>query len=62
MPTFRNIRAGDKVYYQTPQGQDGAGRAQMLLLFADHVVVDRGDGQPVVVNDHNYVRHVAKNS
>lgn len=58
--TFRDIQAGEKVLYRTPQGQQCSGRAQRFLLFTTHVVVDRGNGQPAVVNESNYVRHVAR--
>jgi hypothetical protein len=54
---FNGIRAGDIVRYRTPQGQSFTGRAQAMLLFATHVVIDRGNGQPQVVNADNYVTH-----
>ena len=58
--TFRNIAPGDVVTYRTPQGQTRQGRAQRLLCFASHVVCDRGNGQPVVVNADNYVSHKSR--
>lgn len=60
MLTFKGIQGGDTVRYKTAQGQVFSGRANPLLLFAFHVVVDRGAGQPVVVNDSNYVAHRGK--
>lgn len=56
--TFKNIQPGDRVTYRTPQGQTCFGTAQRLLCFPTHVVVDRGRGQPQVVNERNYVMHV----
>jgi hypothetical protein len=57
--TFKGIRPRDLVQYRTPQGQTAYGRAQALLLFAEHVVVNRSGtyGQPAVVNALNYVSH-----
>jgi hypothetical protein len=57
MTIFRNIRAGDRVAYITPQGQTFTGRAQRLLCFPSHVVVDAGRGRPVVVDESNYRGH-----
>jgi hypothetical protein len=52
---FTNVRPGDTVHYLTPQGQRGKGKA--VLSYDTHVVVNRGKGQPQVVNDKNYVKH-----
>ena len=58
--TFKGIQPGDTVRYKTPQGQVFSGRANPLLLFGFHVVVDRGNGRPIVVNANNYVSHRGK--
>jgi hypothetical protein len=52
---FSNVKPGDMVHYQTPQGQHGKGK--VVLRYDTHVVVNRGKGQPQVVNDRNYVKH-----
>ena len=61
--SFQGIRPRDLVQYRTPQGQTGFGRAQALLIFPSHVVVNRcgSNGQPVVVNERNYVSHKPSN-
>ena len=43
------------VHYKTPQGQHGKGK--VVLRYDTHVVINRGKGQPQVVNDRNYVKH-----
>lgn len=53
---FSSVKPGDVVHYTTPQGQYGKGKA--VLTYDTHVVVNRGKGQPQVVNDKNYVKHV----
>lgn len=67
--TFKNIRAGDRVRFFAPAGlrvikgrayperRPSVGTAQHLLIFADHVVVNRGRGQPAVVDASNYISH-----
>jgi hypothetical protein len=57
--TFKDIKPRDLVQFRTPQGRVGYGRAQALLLFPEHVVVNRSGtyGQPAVVNALNYVSH-----
>lgn len=57
--TYMNVKAGELVLYRTPQGQIRSGRAKALLLFPTHIVVDAGNGRPVVVNASNYVRKVS---
>ena len=52
---FNNVKPGDMVHYKTPQGQHGKGK--VVLRYDTHVVVNRGKGQPQVVNDNNYVKH-----
>jgi hypothetical protein len=52
---FNNVKPGDMVHYKTPQGQHGKGK--VVLRYDTHVVVNRGKGQPQVVNDKNYVKH-----
>lgn len=52
---FNNVKPGDVVHYKTPQGQHGKGK--VVLRYDTHVVVNRGKGQPQVVNDNNYVKH-----
>jgi hypothetical protein len=54
--SFRDIKPGDRVWYSTPQGVTLCGRAQRLLCFDTHVVVDAGGGRPKVVNDTNFVQ------
>jgi hypothetical protein len=52
---FNNVKPGDTVHYSTPQGQYGRGK--VVLRYDTHVVINRGKGQPQVVNDNNYVKH-----
>jgi hypothetical protein len=52
--TFNGIRAGDVVAYYDRFDKVRTGRAQALLLFPTHVVVDAGGGRPVVVNRDNF--------
>jgi hypothetical protein len=56
--TFRGIAPRAWVIYRTPQGAEATARAQPLLCFSSHVVCDRGNGQPVVVDPYNYVSHI----
>lgn len=60
--SFKGIQAGDRVYFTTPQGQERSDKAQLLLIYADHVVVNCGGahGTPAVVTDRNYVRHTGR--
>ena len=55
---FQGIRPRAIVVYRTAQGAECVARAQPLLLFPFHVVCDRGNGQPVVVDAYNYVSHI----
>lgn len=52
---FHDVKPGDTVHYSTPQGQSGKGK--VVLRYDTHVVVNRGKGQPQVVNDKNYIKH-----
>ena len=55
--TFRGIAPRALVIYRNAQEQELKARANPLLCFATHVVCDRGNGQPVVVDAYNYVAH-----
>ena len=51
---FDEIKRGDKVWYETPQGQTHTAKAVMRGPHGR--VCDRGNGQPVVVNEvHNFL-------
>ena len=53
---FDEIQKGDKVWYETPQGQTNTAKA--LMIGPMGWVCDRGNGQPVVINEgHNYLGH-----
>jgi len=53
---FDEIQKGDKVWYDTPQGQ--VHKAKALFQGPAGWVCDRGNGQPVVINEgHNYLGH-----
>jgi hypothetical protein len=52
---FNSVKVGDTVHYSTPQGQYGKGK--VVIHGGTHVVINRGKGQPQVVNDNNYVKH-----
>lgn len=54
---FNNVKVGDTVHYSTPQGQYGKGKVVIKHESGSHVVINRGKGQPQVVNDKNYVKH-----
>jgi hypothetical protein len=54
---FNNVKVGDTVHYSTPQGQYGKGKVVIKHESGSHVVINRGKGQPQVVNDNNYVKH-----
>lgn len=56
---FQNIRPRARVMYRDRFGQERTGRANPLLIFPTHVVLDIGGkyGTPQVVNDSNYIRH-----
>ena len=58
---FDEIQVGDKVWYQTPQGQTYSAKAKMIGPMG--WVCDRGRGMPIVINEgHNYLGHTpAKN-
>lgn len=61
--SFKNIRSGDRVFYREREGLGDlklkSGKANGLLLFADHVVVNIGGkyGVPKVVDALNYDHH-----
>lgn len=59
MKTFQGIRRGDRVTFTDRFGHYRTGRAQALLLFPDHVVLNMGGrhGTPQVVDASNYVSH-----
>ena len=53
---FNEIQKGDKVWYETPQGQTFTAKA--VMQGPHGWVCDRGKGQPVVVNEGaNYLGH-----
>ena len=53
---FDEIQIGDKVWYETPQGQTFTAKAKFQGPHG--WVCDRGNGQPVVVNEgSNYLGH-----
>ena len=53
---FDEIQVGDKVWYQTPQGQTHTAKAKFRGPYG--WVCDRGRGQPVVINEGaNYLGH-----
>jgi len=60
LPSFKGICANDRVTFRTPRGELISGRANALLLFPSHVVVDIGQGRPAVVDGRNYVKHSSK--
>ena len=59
MSTFRGINPGDFVEFTDAHGNVRTGRAQLLLCFHSHVVVNTGGphGRPQVVNGSNYLTH-----
>lgn len=56
---FKGIRGNDRVSYRDRFGDVKSGKANPLLIFPGHVVINVGGkyGTPVVVNDSNYVSH-----
>ena len=66
--TFRNLRGGERIKVRIYAGLGPKGpqftqktlRVQRLLCFPTHVVADRGRGQPVVVDDGNFVEVVSR--
>ena len=51
---FDEIKKGDKVWYENPQGQ--VHTAKTVMRGPHGWVCDRGNGQPVVVNEgHNFL-------
>ena len=53
---FDEIQKGDKVWYENPQGQTC--KAKALMVGPMGWVCDKGDGQPIVVNEGaNYLGH-----
>ena len=53
---FDEIQKGDKVYYETEQGQTASGKA--MLLGPMGWVLKTRNGQPKVVNEgYNYLGH-----
>jgi hypothetical protein len=53
-----NIRGGDRVTIVDQQGKQRTGRANPLLCFADHVVLNMGGryGTPAYADAKNIVR------
>lgn len=56
---FKDIKAGDLVFFKDRSWNRASGKANALLLFPDHVVVNIGGrhGTPMVVNEANYISH-----
>lgn len=56
--SFANIKPGDRVTIRTPQGQEVTGKAQALLIFPTHAVLNMGGkyGRPAVATERNLVR------
>jgi hypothetical protein len=53
---FDEIQKGDTVYYENPQGQTH--KAKAIMQGPMGWVCDRGQGQPVIINEgHNYLGH-----
>ena len=53
---FDEIQKGDTVYYENPQGQTHKAKAVMQGPMG--WVCDRGNGQPVIINEgYNYLGH-----
>jgi len=53
---FDEIQKNDRVWYETPQGQTHTAKA--VMQGPHGWVCDRGNGQPVVVNEGaNYLGH-----
>lgn len=65
---YRNLSGGERIKVRMYAGRDRNGpqytqrtvRVNRLLVFPDHVVADRGNGQPIVVNDENFVELVSR--
>lgn len=57
---FKGIKAGDRVYYRDRFGNRNSGKANALLLFPDHVVINVGAGRPQTVDASNYMKHTPK--
>lgn len=65
---YRNLQGGERVKVRMYAGRGPRGeiqwtqktvRVQRLLCFPEHVVADRGNGQPIVVNDENFIEVVS---
>ena len=56
---FKGIKGGDRVKFRNAFGAVLNGKANALLIFPEHVVVDCGGkhGRPQVVAESNYVSH-----
>tara|TARA_Y100000593_G_C4273600_1_gene318740 strand:+ start:262 stop:465 length:204 start_codon:yes stop_codon:yes gene_type:complete len=53
---FEEIQKGDNVCYENPQGQTHSAKA--VMRGPHGWVCDRGNGQPIVVNEgDNYLGH-----
>lgn len=53
---FSGVKPGHRVHYLTPQGQSRSGR--VVMNQGTHLVLNRGDGQPQVVNQNNFIKSV----
>lgn len=66
--TFQNLRGGERIKARVyagmglkgPQYTQKTVRVNRLLVFAEHVVCDIGNGQPLVVNDKNFIEVVSR--
>ena len=52
---FSSVKPGDTVHYLTQQGD--ARKGKVVMNRGTHLVINRGKGQPQVVNDKNYIKH-----
>jgi hypothetical protein len=53
---FDNVRPGHIVHYLNPQGQERKGK--VVMNQGTHLVLNRGDGQPQVVTQKNFIKSV----
>jgi hypothetical protein len=57
MSKYEDIGKGHTVHYKTPQGQTGKGK--VVMKGPAGWVINRGKGQPQVVNKDNFLKTIA---
>jgi hypothetical protein len=58
MRIINTCKGRDRITVRTPNGSTVTGRVCAALIFrGSHVVIDVGNGRPMVANESNIIKH-----